>query len=168
VPADRLIAAARAWLLSGADPVRAWDKKGYAPAEASGLLNPAMVMLFSMQPAAVAARTFHNYPAPAAIMSAVFEGVQLPFDKASKVEQKYFAKLLSGSEARNIIRTTFVNKGRAEKLAARPADVPKASFARIGVLGAGMMGAGIAYVAAGAAGMYCGSCLHDNTLAAEL
>jgi 3-hydroxyacyl-CoA dehydrogenase/enoyl-CoA hydratase/3-hydroxybutyryl-CoA epimerase len=148
VPADRLIAAARAWLIGGPDPVRAWDKKGYAPPDAGGLLNPAMAMLFSMQPAAVAAKTLHNYPAPAAILSAVFEGIQLPFDKASRVEQKYFAKLLAGSVARNIIRTTFVNKGRAEKLAARPAGVPKASFPRIGVLGAGMMGGGIACVAA--------------------
>jgi 3-hydroxyacyl-CoA dehydrogenase/enoyl-CoA hydratase/3-hydroxybutyryl-CoA epimerase len=162
VPADRLMAAARAWLLSGPDPVRAWDKKGYAPPESGGLLNPAMAMLFSLQPAAVAAKTLHNYPAPAAILSAVFEGIQLPFDKAAKVEQKYFAKLLSRSEARAIIRTTFVNKGRAEKLVARPAGVPKASFARIGVLGAGMMGGGIACVAAAAG---CEVVLIDRTQA---
>jgi 3-hydroxyacyl-CoA dehydrogenase/enoyl-CoA hydratase/3-hydroxybutyryl-CoA epimerase len=162
VPADRLLAASRAWLLSGPDPVRAWDKKGYAPAEANGLLNPAMAMLFGMQPAAVAAKTLHNYPAPAAIMSAVFEGIQLPFDKASKVEQKYFAKLLSGSVARNIIRTMFVNKGRAEKLAARPAGVPRARFAKIGVLGAGMMGGGIAFVSAAAG---CEVVLIDRTQA---
>jgi 3-hydroxyacyl-CoA dehydrogenase/enoyl-CoA hydratase/3-hydroxybutyryl-CoA epimerase len=148
VPADRLLAAARDWLLGQPDPVRAWDRKGYAPPEGNGLLNPSVAALFSMQPAAVAAKTFHNYPAPAAILSAVFEGIQLPFDTALAIETKYFVRLLCGSEARNVIRTTFLNKGRAEKLAARPADVEKAAFPRIGVLGAGMMGAGIAFVAA--------------------
>ncbi|MBS7706203.1 3-hydroxyacyl-CoA dehydrogenase NAD-binding domain-containing protein [Chelatococcus asaccharovorans] len=148
VPPGDLITAAKAWLMGAPDPVRAWDRKGYAAPEAGGLLNPGMAALFSMQPAANAAKTFHNDPAPAAITSVVFEGIQLPFDKALAVESKYFAKLLSGPVARNIIRTTFVSKGEAEKLASRPAGVPKANFARVGVLGAGMMGAGIAYVAA--------------------
>ncbi|CAH1663656.1 MULTISPECIES: 3-hydroxyacyl-CoA dehydrogenase NAD-binding domain-containing protein [unclassified Chelatococcus] len=148
VPADRLLDAASAWILSGPDSVRAWDKKGYPVPEGSGLLNAQMASLFSMQPAAVAAKTLHNYPAPAAILSTVFEGIQLPFDKALSVESKYFAKLLCEVEARNIIRTTFINKGRAEKLVARPEGVPKAKVEKVGVLGAGMMGAGIAFVSA--------------------
>lgn len=148
VPAGKLMEAARAWILSRPDAVKPWDKKGYAPSEGTGLLNPSMSALFSMQPAAIAAKTFHNYPAPPAIASVVFEGIQLPFDKALAIESKYFAKLLAGPEARNIIRTTFVNKGHAEKLVARPAGIEKAFFRKVGVLGAGMMGAGIAHVAA--------------------
>jgi 3-hydroxyacyl-CoA dehydrogenase/enoyl-CoA hydratase/3-hydroxybutyryl-CoA epimerase len=150
VPADRLLSVARDWILGKPDPVRAWDKKGFTIPEATGLLDYPTAALFSTQPAAVAAKTFHNYPAPAAIMSAVFEGLQMPFDNALKLESKYFAKLLSGPEARNIIRTTFLNKGRAEKLAARPDGPAKATFSKIGVLGAGMMGAGIAFVSANA------------------
>ena len=148
VPKDNLLEAAKAWLRTSPDPVRAWDKKGYAPPEAGGLLNSQLAQLFSMQPAAVAAKTFHNYPAPAAIMSAVFEGIQLPIDKALAIESKYFAKLLSAPEARNIIRTTFINKRRAERLVSRPPGIAKASFSKVAVLGSGMMGSGIAFVSA--------------------
>lgn len=148
VPAGEHLKASEAWLLARTDATRVWDVKGYAPAESKGMLNPAMVSLFSAKPAEIAAKGFHNDPAPAAILSAVFEGIQLPFDKALALETKYFAKLLSGDVARNTIRTMFLNKGQADKLAARPEGVTKASFSTVGVLGAGMMGAGIAYAAA--------------------
>src|SRR3546814_12281452 len=72
----------------------------------------------------------------------------LPFDKALSVESKYFAKLLTDPVARNIIRTTFISKQAAEKGARRPSGVPKSEAKKVGVLGAGMMGAGIAYVSA--------------------
>jgi 3-hydroxyacyl-CoA dehydrogenase / enoyl-CoA hydratase / 3-hydroxybutyryl-CoA epimerase len=147
-PADRLMDAARAWLLSSPDAQRAWDKKGYAHPEGAGLLNPKVASFLSVLPAQNTARTQQNYPAPAAITAVVFEGMQMPFDAALKLESKYFAKLLADPVAGNIIRTTFVNKGDAAKLARRPAGVPKASFETVAVLGAGMMGAGIAHVAA--------------------
>ncbi len=147
-PPEGLIDAARAWLLSDPQPGRDWDRKGYAHPDGAGLLNPRVASLLSVVPAQNTSRTQQNYPAPAAITAAVFEGLQMPFDAALKLESKYFAKLLSGPVAGNIIRTTFVNKGEAAKLARRPADVPKARFGVVAVLGAGMMGAGIARVAA--------------------
>src|SRR3546814_20180837 len=87
-------------------------------------------------------------PAPLAILSTIFEGAQLPFDKALSVESKYFAKLLTDPVARNIIRTTFISKQAAEKGARSPSGVPKSEAKKVGVLGAGMMGAGLAYVSA--------------------
>ena len=81
-------------------------------------------------------------------MSCVYEGTSVPIDLGLKIEAKYFLSLLRGSVAPNMIRTLFVNKGRADKLARRPQGVPKAHFKKIGMLGAGMMGAAIAYVAA--------------------
>jgi 3-hydroxyacyl-CoA dehydrogenase / enoyl-CoA hydratase / 3-hydroxybutyryl-CoA epimerase len=78
----------------------------------------------------------------------LFEGMLMPFDKALQVEGKFFAKLLCDPVSRNIIRTTFVNKGEADKLVRRPANVAKSKVGKLGVLGAGMMGSGIAYVAA--------------------
>lgn len=148
VPPDQLLAAARAWLLSAPAPVQPWDTKGWSHPDAQGLLNPQVASYLSVLPARTAAATMHNYPAPAAITAAVFEGLQMPFDQALALEGKYFAKLLIDPVAGNIIRTTFLNKGEAAKLARRPAGVPKASYATVAVLGAGMMGAGIAHVSA--------------------
>jgi 3-hydroxyacyl-CoA dehydrogenase/enoyl-CoA hydratase/3-hydroxybutyryl-CoA epimerase len=96
------------------------------------------------------AKSGYNQPAPLAILNSLFQALQLPFDKALAVEGKYFAKLLTDPVARNIIRTTFISKLAAEKGARRPAGYPRFEARKVGVLGAGMMGAGIAYVAANA------------------
>ena len=148
VPRDRMDAAARAWIDANPAPVQPWDRDRYAHPEGNGLLVPSVASYLSTLPAQIARDTFHNYPAAAAIAACVFEGIQLPFDAAQKLEQKYFAKLLSDPVAGNIIRTTFVNKGEAKKLARRPAGLAKVRHDRVGVLGAGLMGAGIAQVAA--------------------
>jgi 3-hydroxyacyl-CoA dehydrogenase/enoyl-CoA hydratase/3-hydroxybutyryl-CoA epimerase len=146
VPAASLKQAARRWILESADPIRAWDKKGYRTS--GGLLNAAVANVMTFQPAAIGAKTQYNYPAPIAILDCVFEGTLMPFDKALRLESKYFAKLLCDPVARNLIRTTFINKGEAMKLTRRPKDVPRLKVNKLGVLGAGMMGAGIAHVAA--------------------
>lgn len=148
VPADEVVAAAKAWLATGPSPVRKWDVKGYAAPEQRMMIIPEVAMGFSVAVAKVVDKAGYNLPAPSAILSAVFEGIQLPMDKALSVESKYFAKLLTDPVARNIIRTTFISKQAAEKGARRPAGVPKTTFTKVGVLGAGMMGAGIALVSA--------------------
>jgi 3-hydroxyacyl-CoA dehydrogenase/enoyl-CoA hydratase/3-hydroxybutyryl-CoA epimerase len=145
VAADQLLQAARDWLLKSPNPVRAWDVKGYR--SSGGLLNPAIVKVMSERPALIASQTRHNLPAPIAILDCLFQGTLLPFDKALQLESKHFAKLLCDPVARNLIRTGFINKGEAGKQA-RPRDVPKSQVRRLAVLGAGMMGSGIAYVAA--------------------
>ncbi|MDB6060616.1 MAG: 3-hydroxyacyl-CoA dehydrogenase [Verrucomicrobiaceae bacterium] len=146
VPAADLIEAARQWILGTPDPVRAWDKKGYRID--LGLLNPANISTYANRPAQIAAQTQRNYPAPIAILSCLYDGMQQTFDNALKLESKYFAKLCVDPVARNIIRTTFVNKGEAAKLVRRPQGIDKKQFTKVGVLGAGMMGSGIAYVSA--------------------
>jgi len=148
VPAAALLETARQWILQTPDPVRAWDKKGYRPS--GGLLNSAIANTMTFQPALIGAKTQYNYPAPIAILDCIFEGTMMPFDKALRLESKYFAKLLCDPVSRNLIRTTFINKGEAMKLARRPKDVPASKVKTLGVLGAGMMGGGIAYVAAAA------------------
>lgn len=147
-PAGEVVAAAKAWLASGPDPVRKWDVKGYAAPEQRMMIIPEVAMGFSVATAKVTDKAGYNLPAPGAILSCVFEGIQLPMDKALAVESKYFATLLTDPVARNIIRTTFISKQAAEKGARRPAGIPKSTVAKLGVLGAGMMGAGIALVAA--------------------
>jgi 3-hydroxyacyl-CoA dehydrogenase/enoyl-CoA hydratase/3-hydroxybutyryl-CoA epimerase len=147
-PRNALEAHARAWLETEPTPTKPWDEKGYRAPGWNGLLDPTSAALFSMASASIAARGGHNAPAGQAILSCIFEGAQLPFDKALAVESKYFAKLLTGPVSRNIIRTTFVSKAAAEKGARRPAGIPGARLEKIGIIGAGMMGSGIALVSA--------------------
>jgi 3-hydroxyacyl-CoA dehydrogenase/enoyl-CoA hydratase/3-hydroxybutyryl-CoA epimerase len=96
----------------------------------------------------LAAKTQHNYPAPIAALSAIYEGCIVPIDTGLDIESQYFGQLLAGPVARNLMRTLFVNKTAADKLVRRPKGVEKSTVKKLGILGAGMMGAGIAYVSA--------------------
>ncbi len=145
---DDMMARARRWILESGDPEAPWDKKGFKVPGGSGGMHPGVVQTFMAGNAMVAEKTQHNYPAPISIMSCVYEGTQLPMDKGLKIELQYFAKLLSGPVARNMIRTLFIDKGAADKLVRRPEGVAKTRVEKLGILGAGMMGAGIAYVSA--------------------
>jgi len=148
VPPDQVIATARRWLQGTPNAQQPWDQKGFQVPGGSNIALPSIGTAFFVATARVARATMRNYPAPPAILSAVFEGTQVPIDRGLAIELKYFAKLVTGSVARNLMRTMFINKGLADKLDRRPRDVPKSEVRRLGVLGAGMMGAGIAYVAA--------------------
>jgi len=149
VPAGELAAKAKAWLLSPqAKSVQPWDERGFKVPGGAGGMHPAAAQLFMAANAMTRDKTFGNYPAARAILSAVYEGTQVPIDLGLRIEAKYFLSLLRGPVAPAMIRTLFVNKGRADKLVRRPQGVPKAKFRKIGMLGAGMMGAAIAYVAA--------------------
>lgn len=148
VPSGEVMTAARACIDAAPDAARPWDVKGFKIAESDGLLKQSNAAVFTFAAAKLRAKFGDLYPAPIAILSCLFEGVQVPFDKGLLVESRYFAKLITDPVSRNIIRTTFVNKGLAEKGVRRPEDVPVSAVKKLGVLGAGMMGAGIAYVAA--------------------
>ena len=150
VARESLLDAARAWIQSGPEAGQPWDRRGYKTKETHGLLDNAFANAMTAQVAALSARYGENYPAPLAILTCVYEGVQCPIDGALRIESRQFARLMTDPRARNIIRTTFVNKGLAEKGARRPGGFEKTKVAKVGVLGAGMMGAGIAYVAADA------------------
>ena len=145
VPAEQLLTEARRWLLEDGDAVQPWDKKGFKVPGGAGPSSPAVAQLLVVSNAMLQAKTFHNLPAPKAILSCLYEGPQLPMDKALAVESKYFTQLQLDPVSRNMIRTLFINKGKADKLMHRPEGVPKTTFGKIGVIGAGLMGAGIAY-----------------------
>lgn len=148
VAREQLLEAARAWIREHRAPLKPWDLKGYRGSY--GLLEPELAKVMTAQAARVAKRTRHNYPAPIAILDCVFRGMQLPFDTALRVESANFARLLCDPVSRNLIRTGFVNKRRIAKLSRRPPEVTKAAISRVAVIGAGMMGSAIAYVAAAA------------------
>ncbi len=147
-PLDQIVERARQWILKGGEGVQPWDKKGYRVPGGAGQATPGAFQTFMAGTALTAKSTQRNYPAPLAILSCVYEGCQVPIDKGLRIESSYFGQLLAGPVARNLMRTMFVNKGLADKLARRPSAPPKSQVRRLGMLGAGMMGAGIAYVSA--------------------
>ena len=163
-PAAEIVERARQWILKGGEGVQPWDKKGFRIPGGAGQTSPAAAQAFMAGTALTARATMRNYPAPLAILSCIYEGTQVPIDQGLRIESKYFGKLLAGAVARNLMRTMFVNKGLADKLARRPAGPPKSQVRRLGILGAGMMGAGVAYVSA-RAGM--DVVLLDSTLGAR-
>jgi 3-hydroxyacyl-CoA dehydrogenase/enoyl-CoA hydratase/3-hydroxybutyryl-CoA epimerase len=148
VPVGEEVAAARAWLLAQTATVQQpWDSKGFKT-PGGGVNTPAVQQLFMVANAKLRERTYGNYPAPANIMSCLFEGLITDLDTGLKTEARYFVNCVLSPEAKNMIRTLFFSLSEANKLAARPKDVAKQDYTQVGILGAGMMGAGIAYVTA--------------------
>ncbi len=147
-PAAEVVARARAWLLGTPEAVAPWDKKGFRIPGGGNSLSPAVTQTMLGGTALIAKMTLRNYPAPQEILAAIYEGCAVPFDKGLQVESKHFGRLLAGPVSRNLMRTMFVNKGLVDKLSRRPADVAKWQVKKLGILGAGMMGAGIAHVSA--------------------
>lgn len=143
----RLMTEARNWLLSRPSCEQPWDRKDFR-IPGGGIGAARMGELFASATALTARATQRNYPAPIAILSAVYEGSVVPIDAALRIESRYFVSLLRNPVARNMTRTMFINKGAADKLVRRPEGVPASRVERLGIVGAGMMGAGIAYVSA--------------------
>ena len=112
--------------------------------------TPTGMMVWPSANAIYRRETNDNYPAAKAILHCVFEGLQLPIDLALVVESKYFAKIALSTEAASMIRSLFLSMGELNKGARRPANVPPTALRKIGVIGAGFMGAGVAYVTANA------------------
>ncbi len=146
VPVDELLAKAREWVLSGPSFVKPWDEKGYKmPGGAP--YHPAGFMTFVGASAMVNGKTQGAFPAAKALLSAVYEGALVPFDTALKIEARWFTNVLMNPSSAAMIRSLFINKEALEKGANRP-DVPDQTVKKVGVMGAGMMGAGIALVSA--------------------
>lgn len=142
------VAAARAWVLqaSDADLVKPWDAKGYKMPGGEPY-HPAGFMTFVGASAMVHGKTMGVYPAAKALLSAVYEGAMVPFDTALKIEARWFTNVLMNPSSTAMIRSLFINKEALEKGANRP-EAPDQTVRKVGILGAGMMGAGIAYVSA--------------------
>ncbi len=143
------MAAAKEWILDAkdADLVKPWDAKGYkmpggAPFSPAGFPN------FVGAAAMVHGKTQGAFPAAKALLSAVYEGALVDFDTAIRIEARWFTTVLLNPSSGAMIRSLFLNKEALEKGAVRPAGIPDQSVKKIGVLGAGMMGAGIALVSA--------------------
>jgi 3-hydroxyacyl-CoA dehydrogenase / enoyl-CoA hydratase / 3-hydroxybutyryl-CoA epimerase len=147
VPAGDLVNAAKDWIKAGGKAEAPWDVKGFK--NPGGLVfSKAGMMVFPAANAIYRRETYDNYPAARAILQTVFEGLQLPMDLALQVESRWFAKILRSKEAAAMIRTLFVSMQDLNKGARRPANIPATTLKKVGIIGAGFMGAGIAYVSA--------------------
>jgi 3-hydroxyacyl-CoA dehydrogenase/enoyl-CoA hydratase/3-hydroxybutyryl-CoA epimerase len=149
VPQADLVKAAKDWIKAGGKPVKPWDEKGFKLP--GGLVySKAGMMTFPAANAIYRRETYDNYPAARAILQVVYEGLQLDMDTALRVESRWFAKILRSPEAAAMIRTLFVSMQELNKGARRPAAEPTSTLKKIGIVGAGFMGAGIAQVSAAA------------------
>jgi 3-hydroxyacyl-CoA dehydrogenase / enoyl-CoA hydratase / 3-hydroxybutyryl-CoA epimerase len=147
VPAGDLIEAAKKWIRDGGKPANPWDVDGFR-LPGGPVYSKNGMMTFPPANAIYRRETYDNYPAARAIMQVVYEGLQLPMELALRVESRWFAKILRTPEAAAMIRSLFVSMQELNKGARRPQGVPPASFKKVGIIGAGFMGASIGYVTA--------------------
>ncbi len=147
VPGAELIETAKTWVRENPKAKQPWDADrfkfpGGGPWTASGF------PMFAGSSAMVRKESYGNYPAMGNILRCVYEGSQLPMDAALRVETRYFCQLLLDPKTQNMIRTLFVSKQAIDKGGARPKSQKPGEIKKIGVIGAGFMGAGVAYVSA--------------------
>ena len=147
VPQADLIKTAKDWIKAGGKAKAPWDTEGFR-LPGGPVYSKAGMMTFPAANAIYRRETYDNYPAARAILQVVYEGLQLPMDTALRVESRWFAKILRSPEAAAMIRSLFVSMQDLNKGARRPPNEPPTSLKKIGVVGAGFMGAGIAQVTA--------------------
>jgi len=135
---------ARAWIVANPEPKQPWDRKDYR-IPGGGARSPAAGTLVVAAPAVLTQKTRGLYPAPEAILACAVEGTLTDFDSAMRNESRYLAKLMTGQVARNMITAFFFNLNAIKSGGSRPNGVPKWTASKIGILGAGLMGAGIAW-----------------------
>ncbi|PTW62115.1 short chain enoyl-CoA hydratase /3-hydroxyacyl-CoA dehydrogenase [Breoghania corrubedonensis] len=146
-PKKKLIEAAKKRLKGGVDPVKPWDRKGFK-LPSGPIYSPQGFQFWPAANAIYRRETADNYPGARGILQSVYEGLQLPMDQALTVESRYFAHVLQTREAAAMIRSLFVSMQELNKGARRPEGQRPNRIKTVGILGAGFMGAGIAYVTA--------------------
>jgi 3-hydroxyacyl-CoA dehydrogenase/enoyl-CoA hydratase/3-hydroxybutyryl-CoA epimerase len=140
-------AKALAWIAANPSAQHPWEVKGY---KVPGVLpsSPAVAGMLPVAPAMIKKQTRGLYPAPEAIMSCMVEGLQVDMETALRIESRHLAKLMTGFNAHAMINTFFFNLNAIKSGQSRPGNAPRFKPAKVGLLGAGMMGAGIAYAQA--------------------
>ena len=146
------------WIQANPKAIQPWDefdkKTGAIKARENykvpggNVQSPTGMRTFAGGTAMIMDKTKGNYPAPIEILSCVYEGLQVNMDRAIPIEVRHFVKVATSKEAKNLIGVMFLGKNEADKGASRPKDVPKTEVKKLGILGAGFMGSGIAYVSA--------------------
>ncbi|MEM6533913.1 MAG: 3-hydroxyacyl-CoA dehydrogenase NAD-binding domain-containing protein, partial [Myxococcota bacterium] len=145
---DGLLPAARAWIKENPKAsTQPWDTKGYR-IPGGGSNSPKVAPMIAVGSAMLFSKTRGRLPAPERILDTMVEAARVDFDTALRIEGRNFTYLVTTPQAKNMITAFFFNLNKVNGGASRPKDAPKSTVKRIGIVGAGMMGAGIANVAA--------------------
>jgi 3-hydroxyacyl-CoA dehydrogenase/enoyl-CoA hydratase/3-hydroxybutyryl-CoA epimerase len=149
VVADRssAVRVAKDWILEIGNCIQPWDRKDFE-VKGADLASVDTTFLFAGTAGMVRQQTGGNHPAPLAILNCLYEGLGMSIEQALDLELRYFAQVALSKQAKHMMRTLWFAMNRAKSGHARPSNVVKAEFKKIGVLGAGMMGEGIALVSA--------------------
>ena len=142
------VAQAKAWVKANPTAKAPWDVKGFKVPGGVPHKSPGAGQVATMANAMLMSKTYGNYPAQKNILSCIYEGIQVPIDAGLRIETRYFINTQARPEAKAMIRSLFLSMQELSKGANRPAGHPKTEFTKISVIGAGLMGAGIAYVQA--------------------
>ncbi|MDL1897897.1 3-hydroxyacyl-CoA dehydrogenase [Anaerolineae bacterium CFX7] len=145
---QELATRAREWILQNPRAQQAWDADGYRIPGGDPRRPAVMSQLLPIAPAMLTQKTHRNYPAPEAILSAAVEGAMVNFETATRIESRYFANLLTSQTAKNMMNAFWFQLNEIKSGASRPKKIAKQEINKLGVLGAGFMGHGIAYVSA--------------------
>lgn len=145
--ASTLRAAAEAFIATHASAQHPWEAKDYKMPGGTPA-SPKIAGMLSVAPAVLKQKTRGLYPAPEAALAAMVEGALVDYDTALRIESRYLAQLIVSPVARNMITAFFFHLNAVKGGGSRPADVPRFKPRKVGILGAGMMGAGIAYAQA--------------------
>lgn len=147
--AEQGLEKARAWIKANPEVKQPWDQEGYSIPGGTPK-DPQVTGILPIVPAILKNQTKGCMPAPESILCVAVEGCQVDFDTATRIESRYFAELASGQVAKNMIGTFWHQLNATKAGAGRPDGVEKKKVSKVGILGAGMMGAGIAYASASA------------------
>jgi 3-hydroxyacyl-CoA dehydrogenase/enoyl-CoA hydratase/3-hydroxybutyryl-CoA epimerase len=144
---DDLMKKAMDYIMANKSVKQPWDQDGYKIPGGSPL-TPKVAQMLPVAPAMLAKKTHNNYPAPLAIMAAAVEGAVVDIETATRIESRYFAHLATGKVAKNMINVFWKQLNALNAGKSRPDIKEKFTFKKVGILGAGMMGSGIAYACA--------------------
>lgn len=144
---EEMLDKARAWIKANPRAKQPWDEAGYKM-PGGNAHHPKVAQMVIVAPAVLRQKTLGNYPAPEAILSAAVEGSLVDFETASRIESRYFAQMVVHPTAKNMIQAFWYQLNQINNGESRPAGVDPQPTHKVGVLGAGMMGHGIAYVSA--------------------
>lgn len=144
---EDMIAKAKAWIKANPKAINPWDDKGFK-FPGGDAKNPKVASMIPIVPAMTKKKTHGNYPAVQAIINTAVEGSVVDFDTACRIESRYFTSLATGQVSKNMITAFWYNLNAINAGNSRPKGFEKYTTKKVGVLGAGMMGAGIAYVSA--------------------
>jgi len=144
-PAADTVERAKAWVKANPDAKAPWDEKGFKVPGGIPHRSPGAGQVATFSNAMLAANSYGNYPAQKNILSCVYEGIQVPIDAGLRIETRYFINTQQRPEAKAMIRSLFLSTQALSKGASRPQGVPKYELGKVAVIGAGLMGAGIAF-----------------------